>query len=475
MTATAAEPRSILLVPKDALDTAGRALGSWADSLGGWLAADFWGGISAGRLMATGAVLLLLWAFVALLLHLVVRRTGGIHDLGPRSWPRVLISAARKPVALLLVIFGAYLALVPSIDGVTDRPTREAAFLMFSWLADAMTVGVWFWLVLRVVMAVERKMDEWAKSIPGTWRSLLVELAGGILRVSAPLLAAMLMLPLLQLPPALEEVVRKAVSITLIVGVAGLVIRGVSVFQTVVLARNRIDISDNLKARKISTQVRVVAKVISWVVSIVAVGSVLMVFDSVRQLGTSILASAGIAGIILGFAAQRTLGNLLAGIQIAIAQPIRFDDVLIIEGQFGRVEEINLTYVTLKLWDLRRLVVPVTYFFEKPFENWTRTGSKILGTAFLYLDPSAPVAALREELRRVVAASPLWDGEVCGLQVTDCKDTVIEVRCLVSARDAAAAFDLRCLVRESMLEFVAREHTGALPRTRIAKPDREVG
>jgi small-conductance mechanosensitive channel len=337
---------------------------------------------------------------------------------------------------------------------------------MFSWMADLAAVVMWFWLVVRLVRGVEKKMNAWAESMPGTWRSLLVELSGGVLRVSAPLFAAILMLPLLQLPATIEMVAQKVIAITLILGVAGLIIRAVSVFQRVVLAQNRMDIADNLQARKISTQVRVVGRIIIWVVSILALGSTLMVFDSVRQLGTSILASAGIAGIILGLAAQRTLGNLIAGIQIAISQPIRFDDVLVVEGQFGRVEEINLTYVCLKLWDLRRMIVPITYFVERPFENWTRTGSKVLGAAMIYTDYHVPVEALRSELRRIVETCREWDRDVCGLQVTDCRESCVEIRCLVSAANASDAFDLRCIIRERMLAFVSENYPAALPRTR---------
>ena len=178
------------------------------------------------------------------------------------------------------------------------------------------------------------------------------------------------------------------------------------------------------------------------------------------------LASAGIAGIVLGFAAQRGIATVLAGIQIAISQPIRVDDVVIIEGEWGKIEEINLTYVVVKIWDLRRLVVPVTYFLDKPFQNWTRVSADILGTVELHLDYSVPVDAVRQEFKRLVDASPLWDGKVCGVQVTGSTETTMTLRPLMSAKNASDAWDLRCHVREKLIEFLQKNYPGCLPRVR---------
>jgi small-conductance mechanosensitive channel len=184
-------------------------------------------------------------------------------------------------------------------------------------------------------------------------------------------------------------------------------------------------------------------------------------------LGASLLASAGIASVVIGFAAQKSLSNLIAGFQIAFTQPLRLDDVVIVEKEWGRVEEITLTYVVVRIWDLRRLVLPITYFIEKPFENWTRTSSDILGTVFLYADYSANVEAVRNELTRVLKGAPLWDGKVGLLQVTNTSEKTIELRALMSARDASDAFDLRCLVRESLVAFLQRETPQALPKNRV--------
>jgi small-conductance mechanosensitive channel len=192
----------------------------------------------------------------------------------------------------------------------------------------------------------------------------------------------------------------------------------------------------------------------------------LTVFDSVRALGRSILASAGVAGIIIGIAAQRTLATLLAGVQIAFTQPIRLDDVVIVEGEWGRVEEITLTYVVVAIWDLRRMVLPITYFIEKPFQNWTRASADLLGSVFLYMDYSVPIAPLRAELDRILEGSKLWDRKVKVLQVTDAKEHTIELRILVSAADSSIAWDLRCDVREKMVDFLQRNFPDALPHSR---------
>jgi small-conductance mechanosensitive channel len=194
--------------------------------------------------------------------------------------------------------------------------------------------------------------------------------------------------------------------------------------------------------------------------------SMLMVFDSVRQFGTSILASAGIAGIIIGFAAQRSIATLLAGFQIAFTQPIRLDDVVIVENEWGRIEDITLTYVTVRIWDMRRLIVPITYFIEQPFQNWTRTSSELLGSVFLYVDYTMPLQPLREELDRILETSQHWDRKVKVLQVTDAKEHTLELRALASAADASTAWNLRCEVREKLIAFVQQRYPEHLPRMR---------
>lgn len=232
------------------------------------------------------------------------------------------------------------------------------------------------------------------------------------------------------------------------------------------LMRFAVETPDNLLARKHVTQVRVLLRVAEVVIVLVTLGFALMTFSEVREFGVTLFASAGVAGIVAGLAARPIMSNFLAGVQIAIAQPIRIGDAVIVENEWGNVEEITFSYVVLKLWDLRRLVVPISYFIEKPFQNWTRTGSELVGSVMLYVDHTTPVDAVRKKLTDIAAQSKLWNGKVVNLQVTDCKETVIELRALVSADNAGAVADLRAEVREKLIEFLQREHPHALPRRR---------
>jgi len=244
------------------------------------------------------------------------------------------------------------------------------------------------------------------------------------------------------------------------------------------LMRFRLDVADNLLARKHITQIRVLERVMDVVIVLITVGFALMTFDAVRQYGVTLFASAGVAGIVAGLAARPVLTNFLAGVQLAVAQPIRIDDTVIVENESGNVEEITFSYVVVRLWDLRRMVVPLSYFIEKPFQNWTRTGGELIGSVFLYVDHTAPVDAVRKKLSEIVSQSKLWNGKVVSLQVSDCKESTIELRALISANSAAALWDLRCEVREKLIDFLQRDYPSALPRRRYeaaenaaAKPD----
>ena len=232
-------------------------------------------------------------------------------------------------------------------------------------------------------------------------------------------------------------------------------------------ARNfRIDAPDNLTARKAATQVHLLRRALDILLILLTAAFALMSFDSVRQFGVSLFASAGVAGIAAGLAARPVLGNLIAGMQIAITQPIRLGDVLVIQGNWGVVEEITSTYVVLKIWDWRRLIIPLSYFFDNPFENWTRKSADLIGSVMLYVDYTVPVDAVRAKLKDILRATPRWDGQVMNLQVTDANEQTVELRALVSAKDSGTAFDLRCEVREKLIEFLRGEYPGALPRRR---------
>jgi len=241
----------------------------------------------------------------------------------------------------------------------------------------------------------------------------------------------------------------------------------VQIGSQVYLRRFSLDAEDNLLARKHVTQVGILKRAADTLIVIMTVATALMSFEQVRQYGVSLFASAGVAGLAIGLAARPLLSNLIAGVQIAVAQPIRLDDVVFLEGEYGTIEEITTTYVVIKLWDWRRMVVPLSYFIEKPFQNWTRETSALIGSVFLYVDYTVPVEKLREKLMEIARASPLWDGRVVVLQVSDAtKDNTVELRALLSARSAPAAWDLRCEVRERLIAYLQEEHPDALPRSR---------
>jgi small-conductance mechanosensitive channel len=245
--------------------------------------------------------------------------------------------------------------------------------------------------------------------------------------------------------------------------------------QDIALIRYDIGEKDNLKARKIYTQFKIMERISIFFIIVIALAIALMTFEQIRKIGVSIFASAGVAGIILGFAAQKMIGNILAGFQIAIAQPIRIDDVVIVEQEWGWIEEINLTYVVVRIWDKRRLILPTSYFIEKPFQNWTRVSADILGTVFIYTDYTVPIDKLREELTRVLKSDQNWDGKVNVLQVTDSTEKTMEIRALMSAADSPSAWDLRVNVREKLIDFLQKNYPESLPKSRFEMtkhPDR---
>ncbi|MGD1957649.1 MAG: mechanosensitive ion channel family protein [Fulvivirga sp.] len=289
-------------------------------------------------------------------------------------------------------------------------------------------------------------------------------------RVKAPLF---LVIMVLLLGPAIDYLnlhyswIDQTRHVFLVFFGAWLLINIVAVGRSALMNQYDLTKEDNLEARKIFTQIRVFERVAVVIIVVVAVGLALMTFDSIRQIGLSLLTSAGIAGIVVGLAAQRLIGNILAGLQIALTQPIRIDDVVIVEGEWGKIEEIKLTYVVVNIWDKRRLVVPATYFIEKPFQNWTRTTSEILGTVFIHADYRMPVDPIREELDKILKGTSLWDGKVNVVQVTGSNKSTMEIRALVSAKDSGSAWDLRVLVREKLIAFMQKEFPEMLPRTRI--------
>ncbi|KRQ00850.1 mechanosensitive ion channel family protein [Bradyrhizobium manausense] len=295
--------------------------------------------------------------------------------------------------------------------------------------------------------------------------SVFIERTAGPTQLALCLAAVALVLPLAPLDDAFRNPLTRLFVVAFIALIGWISIRIVDMSAARYLQNFR-DVSENFVARKHVTQVRVFKRVTDIIIVIITVSTALMTFDSVRQYGVSLFASAGAAGIIVGLAARPLLSNLIAGLQIAITQPIRIEDAVIIENEWGWVEDIAATYVVIRLWDWRRMVVPLSYFIEKPFQNWTRDTASLIGVIALHVDYRADVPRIRRWLEGAVKESKLWDGAVVNLQVIDADQRTIELRALVSARNAPQSWDLRCEVREKLIAFIRDEMPEALPRER---------
>jgi small-conductance mechanosensitive channel len=299
----------------------------------------------------------------------------------------------------------------------------------------------------------------------GVGRAILARMSG-LTRLAAILLALVVVLPAAEIQPGAAAVVRQVLKIGAAIFLGWSVIVAINAAGRRVERRHKLDVEDNLLARRVHTQIEILRRIAVIIVVFLTAGAVLITFPAVQAFGVSLFASAGVAGIILGLAARPVLTNLIAGIQIALTQPIRIEDVLVVEGEWGWVEQITTTYVVIRIWDLRRLVVPLTYFVEKPFENWTRDTTTILGSVIWNLDYRTPIDAMRKKLEELAYKNPLWDGKIAKLQVVETTETSITVRGLVSARNSSNAWDLRCDVREQMISWLQTAHPEALPRVR---------
>ena len=280
------------------------------------------------------------------------------------------------------------------------------------------------------------------------------------------LLAILVVLPALRFPQSVMTVIERVTGLALIAAIAWLVVLFVDIVGDVLGARYRVDVKENLVARKISTQIHVLRRIIGVIVTIVAVALMLMTFPTIRDMGSTMLASAGLAGLVAGLAARSTLSNLLAGVQLALTEPIRIEDAVIVNKEFGWIEEITTTYVVIRIWDLRRMIVPLTYFIEQPFENWTRHTSDLLAKVSIHTDHSVPVEEVRQEFRRILESSGMWDGKVWVLQVNNADERVIELRGLMSVPNAGVSNDLAAYAREKLIAFLQQRYPKSLPRMR---------
>jgi small-conductance mechanosensitive channel len=340
---------------------------------------------------------------------------------------------------------------------------------LLTWLPDSVVAL----LILAIAVLVALALHRWARklvrsTLAGRYPYIFSTFTQtrGLSRLALLILAMIIAIPVAPLPPETAALLARLMAVAVIGLIGWGAIIALHIAADLYLRRFRLDVDDNLLARKHNTQVRVLQRTIDVLLAIITLSAALMTFPAVRQYGISLFASAGVAGIVAGLAARPVLSNLMAGVQLAMTQPIRLYDAVTVENEHGTIEEITSTYVVVKLWDWRRLIVPLTYFIEKPFQNWTREGSALIGTVMIYVDYRAPVELIRAKFNDILKESNRWDGNVAALQVTDFKEGSMELRCLMSARSAGTVFDLRCEVREKLIDFLQREHPEALPRTR---------
>ena len=335
----------------------------------------------------------------------------------------------------------------------------------YAWNLLIILASILIGLLLRFLLRLFVKKETADSGNFFFGRSLLRNM-GKPLSLFIPLFVFDLLLPVMQLDRPLLNRLNHGVEIALIIVTSWALIRLVSTAQDLAHYRININTANNLRQRRIMTQLIYIRHVIVSIIILLTIGAVLLTFSTMRKIGTGLLTGVGIGGIIIGFAAQRSLGNLLAGFQIAFTQPIRIDDEVIVEGEFGKVEEITLTYVVVRIWDERRLVLPINYFIEKPFQNWTRKTSEMTGVVYLYADFTLPVEWLRAEFLKALAANPLWDKRVANMAVTNLKEDVMEIRAIMSCRSSGNAWDLRCAIRETLIQRINEDYPQCLPKGR---------
>ena len=345
---------------------------------------------------------------------------------------------------------------------------------LLNWLPDPVVAL----LILAIAVLIALALHRWARklvrsTLAGRYPYVFSTFTQtrGLSRLALLIMAMIIAIPVAPLPPGTAAILARLLAVAVIGLIGWAAIIALHIAADLYLRRFRLDVDDNLLARKHNTQVRVLSRTIDVLLAMITLGAALMTFPAVRQYGISLFASAGVAGIVAGLAARPVLSNLMAGVQLAMTQPIRLYDAVTVENEHGTIEEITSTYVVVKLWDWRRLIVPLTYFIEKPFQNWTREGAALIGTVMIYVDYRAPVELIRAKFNDILKQSNKWDGNVAALQVTDFKEGSMELRCLMSARTGGTVFDLRCEVREKLIAFLQSQHPEALPHARQISVD----
>ena len=383
-----------------------------------------------------------------------------------RYWLDGIRFAVKKGLSIFFFVTAALIFVSPFLPHLVFATNNESPFQVVSTLAELGYLAALLVSCFHTVRLIVNWLDARALRTPRKWFYPAFPLFGRLLYYNLIIISFRSAIAVLNLAEPAQAIASKGVSIAIALINSIFVIQMIRAVEDMAVVGTESRIVDTYKMRGLQTRLRVLRQLLIFIVAIVCFGAILMNIDAVQQIGSGLLASAGVAGIIVGFAAQKSLTTIIAGLQVALSSPMKIGDVVIVESEYGTIEEITLTYVVVKVWDLRRIILPITYFLEKPFENWTRSSSELLGTVFLYVDYSTSVEAIRTKGQEVVAASPLWDKRVFAVQTTDWKANAVEVRILVSAQSAPQLFDLRCLVREKILAFVQEQNPEIFPKNR---------
>ena len=438
--------------------------------LGSWSRQPLFFAITPAKILLLLLTLIIGFALAGLARVVILRyhSLGRTKPITERYWRNGMLFALRRALSGFFIFTGAFFAAVPILPHIGLALGGFPTFAIAAKFAELGYFATALAFCFRLVRLVQNWLNILAKSPSNRWYYAAFPVLGKALYYNLVLFAFSTGIYILELPDPLQRVGYKAVAIAGIVANAVLLMQTILAVESMVVSRAELLEDDVYKRRRLQTRAQMLRRLLIFVIVVVGIGVVLMAFQPVRQIGTGLLASAGIAGVIAGLAAQKSLSTIIAGLQIAITQPMRIEDVVIVEGEWGTIEEITLTYVVIRVWDRRRLIVPITYFLEKPFQNWTRSSSDLMGAVFLYVDFLIPVEKVREETKRIVEASKLWDQRVFAFQVTDFRSDSVEIRILASAGTSPELFDLRCEIREKILSFLQDRYPSAFPRVRTA-------
>jgi small-conductance mechanosensitive channel len=438
--------------------------------LGSWSREPLFFAITPAKILLLLLTLIIGFALAGLARVVILRyhSLGRTKPITERYWRNGILFALRRALSGFFIFTGAFFAAVPILPHIGLALGGFPTFAIAAKFAELGYFATALSFCFRLVRLVQNRLNILAKSPSNRWYYAAFPVLEKALYYNLILFAFSTGIYILELPDPLQRVGYKAVAIAGIVANAVLLIQTILAVESMMVSRAEVLEYDVYKRRRLQTRAQMLRRLLIFVIVVVGIGVVLMAFQPVRQIGTGLLASAGIAGVIAGLAAQKSLSTIIAGLQIAITQPMRIEDVVIVEGEWGTIEEITLTYVVIRVWDRRRLIVPITYFLEKPFQNWTRSSSDLMGAVFLYVDFLVPIEKVREETKRIVEASKLWDQRVFAFQVTDFKSDSVEIRILASAETSPELFDLRCEIREKILSFLQDQYPSAFPRVRTA-------